>query len=100
MQFSFDTNLNRIAEKVEANEHLTFAEWNLTFAADLVRGLIYFSAVRLLLELHSLERVFREISFSHAIFPKIYQFSQSAFYFCLVVLLSYYFVLRFAKNAS
>lgn len=22
MQFSFDTNLNRIAEKVEANEHL------------------------------------------------------------------------------
>ncbi len=26
MQFSFDTNLNRIAEKVEANERLTFAD--------------------------------------------------------------------------
>ena len=26
MQFSFDTNLNRIAEKVEANERLPFDE--------------------------------------------------------------------------
>ena len=26
MQFSYDTNLNRIAEKVEANERLTFDE--------------------------------------------------------------------------
>ena len=26
MQFSLDTNLNRIAEKVEANERLTFDE--------------------------------------------------------------------------
>jgi 2-iminoacetate synthase ThiH len=26
MQFSFDTNLNRIAEKVEANDRLTFED--------------------------------------------------------------------------
>ncbi len=26
MQFSFETNLNRVAEKVEANERLTFDE--------------------------------------------------------------------------
>jgi len=34
MQFSFDTNLNKIAAKVEANERLTFDEGIALYKTD------------------------------------------------------------------